>query len=394
MTTAPAAEAAAPRHSGAIARPLRIMMLGLRGFPDVQGGIEAHAANLSRRLVELGCDVEVIMRTPYVPACPGGTWLGVRVRRIWAPRLRGLEAVLHTLFGVLYAAVSRPDILHIHAIGPAIWTPLARLLGLCVVVTHHGADYERQKWGRIARQVLRLGERVGMRMARGRIAVSVTAARAVQRQHGIAPEVIPNGVTLPEITDGTTVLHHFNLQRGRYVLMVSRLVAEKRHLDLLRAFHRAQMNGWKLVLVGATNHSERCCASIVAAADNAAEVVMTGFQSGQALRELYSHAGLFVLPSSHEGLPIALLEALSYGLRVLASDIPAHLELDLRPQEYFRLGDVSMLAARMRGLCREQPTPSELSAVRERVARQYEWSRIAAQTLAVYHAATGPRPAH
>lgn len=392
--TAPPHTPPAAKASGAVPRPLRVMMLGLRGFPDVQGGIEAHAENLSRRLVEMGCDVEVVMRAPYVPARTGSAWRGVRVRRIWAPRRRGLEAVLHTLFGVLYAAVSRPDVLHIHAIGPAIWTPLARLLRLRVVVTHHGADYERQQWGAIARQVLRLGERVGMRMACGRIAVSATAARAVQRHHGVAPEVIPNGVVLPEIADTTAALQRFDLQPGRFVLMVSRLVAEKRHLDLIDAFRRAQPSGWKLVLVGASDHPDRYSASIVAAARSAPAVVMTGFQSGRALRELYSHAGLFVLPSSHEGLPIALLEALSYGLPVLASDISAHLELNLQPHDYFRLGDVSMLASRLRALCLEEPAPGERRVAGARVARQYDWSRVAAQTLAIYHAAAGPLRAH
>ena len=126
------------------------MWLGLRGFPNVQGGVETHAENICPLLVELGCDVHVVTRSPYQPRDVGRTWKGVRFHPLWAPRSKRLEAILHTLLGVLYAGlVSRPDVLHIHAIGPAIMSPLARLLGLKVVVTHHGPDYDRQKWGPI-----------------------------------------------------------------------------------------------------------------------------------------------------------------------------------------------------------------------------------------------------
>jgi len=136
-------------ENGAV-RPLRIMVLGIRGIPSVQGGVETHAEQLYERLAHMDCDVEVLVRSPFVPATR--RWLGsIRIRRIWSPRSTGFEALVHSVLGVLYAAIVRPDVLHIHAIGPAIVTPIARFLGLRVVVTNHGPDYDRAKWGPFAK---------------------------------------------------------------------------------------------------------------------------------------------------------------------------------------------------------------------------------------------------
>lgn len=356
-------------------------MVGLRGFPNVQGGVETHAENLCPLLAELGCSVEVIARSTYQPK-DISEWRNVRVKNIWAPRSKGLETIVHTFLGVLYAGlISRPDILHIQAIGPALVTPLARLLGLRVVVTHHGPDYDRQKWGKVARGVLMAGERFGMRLSHGRIVISEVIRAIVRGRHRVATTLIPNGVELRDLpsTDGT--LRQYGLTKKNYVLLVSRLVAEKRHLDLIAAFRRAQLEGWKLVLVGACDHPDEYQRSVIAAAGDDPDVVMAGFQSGLSLRELYTHAGAFVLPSSHEGLPIAMLEALSFGLPVLASDIPANLEVGLPAEQYFRLGDVDELAHKLRAVA-----ANALQCVvgREWVAERYDWRNIARQTMAVY----------
>src|SRR5947207_3126860 len=127
--------------------PLRVTMLGIRGFPNVQGGAENHAQNLSARLVELGCDVEVIVRSPYIPKRSHRDIGGVKLVRLWSPRMKGVEAFLHTFLGVVRTAWTRPDILHIHSVGPALFTPLARAFALRVVVTHHLPNYENKKWG-------------------------------------------------------------------------------------------------------------------------------------------------------------------------------------------------------------------------------------------------------
>ena len=365
-------------------RPLKIMMLGLRGFPDVQGGVETHAEHLCPLLVGMECEVTVLARSPYQRKETGPVWRGVKFVSLWAPKSKGLEAIMHSFIGVLYAAYKRPDILHIQAIGPAIMTLPARLLGLRVVVTHHGPDYDRQKWGRFARFVLQLGERFGMRWSNERIVISKVIADLVRAKHGVESALIPNGVLLPQLPDSIGSLEKFGLQPGRYVLLVSRLVPEKRHLDLVEAFVQAGMHGWKLVLVGGSDHPDAYQRKVMLRTDAHPDIVMTGYQKGLALSELYTHAGLFVLPSSHEGLPIAMLEALSYGLPVLASNIPANLEVGLPAEHYFPLSDVAALAAK---LCEFAMRPLDMStrdAHRAWVSERFDWRDIAHRTLNIY----------
>lgn len=366
---------------------MRVTFLGLRGFPEVQGGVETHAEHLCPLLVELGCEVDVIVRAPYQPESIGNEWKGIRFHRLWAPRSKGLEAILHTGLGVLYAGfVRRPDVLHVQAIGPALMVPLARLLGLRVVVTHHGPDYDRQKWGYFARQVLQLGERFGMRWANERIVISEVIRSLVRRKHGRDSALIPNGVVLPEMPNTVGALTAFGLESGKYVLLVSRLVPEKRHLDLIAAFQQAALSGWKLAIVGASDHPDAYVREVLDTAAATPGVVCTGLQTGLALSELYAHAGIFVLPSSHEGLPIAMLEALSYGLPVVASDIPANLEVGLSAEHYYPLGDVTPLAARLKEFAAQALTAETRESRRAWVSERFDWRDIARQTLVVYKA--------
>jgi len=384
------------------AAPLRVTWAGLRGIPGVQGGVEAHAEQLCPRLQALGCEVTVIGRQGYAPDVPGGRWRGVRLESLWAPRHKHLEALVHTGLAVLHAGlISRPDVLHLQAIGPALWTPLARLLGLRVVVTHHGPDYARQKWGGLARAALRAGEAAAARWADALIVISRVIQDDVAARHRRQGVLIPNGVAPAGPSPSPALLETFGLRPGRYVLLVSRLVPEKRHHDLITAFDRAGLpSDWRLVLTGAADHADAYAASVQAAAAQTQGVVMTGFQTGEALQALYAHAGLFVLPSSHEGLPIALLEALSWGRSVVASDIPAHRELGLAPQQLFALGDIDALARQLRAAAGLRPgadaapathPDSLLSGAGPRlpdpagwIAERFDWDRSARQTLALY----------
>lgn len=364
-------------------KKLSVMWLGLRGFPDIQGGVETHAQHICPLLAELGCDIHVITRSPYHNK--SDSWHGVRFHALWSPHSKSLEAIIHTLLGVLYAGlVRRPDVLHIQTVGPAIMTPLARLLGLKVVITHHGPDYNRQKWGRFAKFVIQLGERFAVCYSNERIVISNVIRKLVQDKYGVTSVLIPNGVTLPELANTTSSLAQFGLQAGKYIVLVSRIVPEKRHKDLIAAFHLAALHDWQLVIVGAADHPDNYTREVLAAAENTPNVVCTGFQHGVALEELYTHAALFVLPSSHEGLPIAMLEALSYGLPVLASDIPANLEVHLPAEHYFPLGDVDALAAKLREFVNLPVTNEARESRRAWVAERYNWREIAKQTLAVY----------
>ena len=361
------------------------MVLGIRGMPNIPGGIETHAEQLYQRLSALGCTVEALVRSPFV-ASDVRSFGSIRIRRLWSPRVPRVEAFLHSFVGVIYAGIARPDILHIHGVGPAIFTPIARLLGLRVVVTHHSRDYEREKFSRFARWVLRLGERAGMRYAHARITVSKTVADLVLSQYGQDSYLIPNGVAVAERSIDAEHVHRFDLQPGHYFLQVSRMDPGKRQLDLIRAYASAAVQGWRLALVGALDDGRY--SQQVRTAAKQADVVLTGYLRGEPLKQLYSHAGMFVLPSAHEGLPIVLLEALSYGLPVVASDIPGNLEIDLESASYFPLGDISALATKLRQLA-QTVRDSECTARRLSLARKYDWDRIAAQTLLVYRTVNG-----
>jgi glycosyltransferase involved in cell wall biosynthesis len=259
-------------------------------------------------------------------------------------------------------------------------------MGLRVVVTHHGPDFDRDKWGWFARWVLRSGESLGMLYSHARIAISQVIVDAIRMRYGRDSDLIPNGAVLVDPASETDEIERHGLKRGRYFLQVSRLVPEKRQLDLIRAFGLARPPGWQLALVGGGTGEY---AAKVQAAARAEGVILTGFQKGDALRQLYSHAGGFALPSSHEGLPIAILEALSYGLPVIASNIPANLEIGLDSSSYFPVGDHAALAERLIKLAETPPDPAEIEARRQWVARTYDWERIAAQTHAVYQRVLG-----
>ena len=366
----------------------KVMMLGLRGVPQVQGGVEKHVEELARVFVEKGWDVEVLGRKPYLTQKKPYQWEGVQVTPLWAPLSTKFEAIAHTFLGVLVAAVRRPDILHIHAIGPALLTPLARLFGLKTVVTHHGFDYNRDKWGGLARKMLKTGEWAGMRFASQRIAVSRNIAEAMAERYQVSAQFIPNGVTLRETGGASTVLQTFALEQKKYVVMVARIVPEKNQHDLIAAFAAMQAAGFhtdkKLAIVGAADHQSPYVDQVKALAAKTPNIVLTGMQRGDDLTALYSNAALFILPSSHEGMPIAMMEAMGYGLPVLASDITANLEVGLPAADYFPLGDTQALAKQMAEKLDQPFSAAQAAEQSAEIAKNYSWSGIADQTLAVY----------
>lgn len=350
-------------------------------MPNVQGGVETHAEQLYERLAGLGCDVEVLVRTPFVPAgvnCFGA----IRLRRLWAPQTAGFEALVHSFIGVLYAGLSRPDILHIHSIGPAIVTPIARLLGLRVVVTYHSQNYEHEKWGTVARWLLRSGEFLGMRCSNARIAISKLIVELIKKRQHRNAFLIPNGVAVPTLTSATDVLIELGLRPREYLIQVGRISQEKGQIDLIRAYQASGITRQKLVLVGGVDGSSYAREVVTSAAS--AGVILAGFRKDAALAQLYTNAAGFILPSYHEGLPIALLEALSYGLPVLASNIAPNVELSLDPASYFPVGDVPALASALERMSTAPRDVASSEARKDWVIRNFDWNRVASQTLDVY----------
>jgi glycosyltransferase involved in cell wall biosynthesis len=369
---------------------LSIMALGLRGIPNVPGGVEVHASELYPRLQALGASVTVLGRNPYRPADSPTLWRGVNVRWLVSPKLEGFEALVHTFLGVLYAAVRRPDVVHIHAVGPWLFVPLAKLFGLKVVVTHHGQDYLREKWHGPARALLRLGERLGMSFADERIVISRSIHDLASHKYHRSTILIPNGVANLKPSKTQALLDKYGLTRHRYIIQVSRLVPEKRQLDLITAFKAAQLPGWKLLLVGGAQGSQRYANLVREQCGGDSAIINTGFLTGPEVQELLSHAGIFALPSSHEGLPISLLEAMRLGTPILASDIPANRETGLDDACYFAVGDTDTLSRKLCELASATPADRARMAQRLRAAcMRYNWDDIAESTMQVMKRVAG-----
>lgn len=366
---------------------MHIIVAGLRGFPGVQGGVESHASHLYPELVNLGCQVTVIARSSY-QTYQEPSWKGVKFKKIWAPKSQSLEALVHSTLAVVVAAFYRPDIFHIHAVGPSLVVPLARFFRLPVVMTHHGPDYEREKWNRFARTMLEFGERLGVTYAQQRIVISNGIKELVQQKYNLESTVIPNGVELSTIRNSSNLLNKFELRPHKFILLVGRIVPEKRHLDLLDAFELSKLTDWKLVFVGASDHQSDYGRKVLARVEQTEGAISTGFLTGEDLAELYSNAGIFVLPSSHEGLPIALLEALSFGLPCIASDIAANLEVNLDPRHYFQLGSAAALAEKLRLFASTAWGATDRDQTRRSVAINYNWQSIAKKTFDVYRRLT------
>jgi glycosyltransferase involved in cell wall biosynthesis len=365
---------------------VKIVVLGMRGFPNVQGGIERHCEQLYSRLVRLNnIDVLVFTRTPYIPKPDRiEEWKGIKFCHLWCPRQKSFEAITHTFLGVLKARGFSPDILHIHAIGPSLLIPMARAAGLRVVMTHHGPDYERDKWSPIAKEVLKAGERAGVRWAHQVIVISKILRNHLKRLYGVDSTVIPNGVTPPMPIAPGEGLSRWGLEPGKYIFTACRFVPEKGLHVLLKAYGTLQSPGYKLVIAGDADHETHYSREIKRLAAKTAGVLLTGFVSGSRLGELFSNAGLFVLPSYYEGLPIVLLEAMSYGLPLLVSDIPQHLEINLDKHRYFPVKNVRALAEAINRSMQLGMEPQERDRYAELMREVYNWDRISERTMEVY----------
>ena len=367
-------------------KKIKIFVLGLRGFPNVPGGVEKHCEELYPRLVKLGCEVIVITRAPYIPReSRRAEWQGVKFIHLFAWKNQFLEAITHTFCGLFVAAFHRPEIIHFHAIGPSIIAPLAKLFGLKVVVTNHGPDYLRQKWGKMARLILSLGESMGTRFADQIIVISNGIKEMLEKKYGRKDlRLIPNGVVIPRLVPPGEIQARFGLTPGQYILSACRFVPEKGLLDLIAAYQSLENPEFKLVLAGGADHENETSRAVEAVALRDERIILTGYLTGLPLAELFSSAGLFVLPSYHEGLPIALLEAMSYRLPVLVSDIAPNREVPLPEERYFPTGDINSLSWKLSELFHEGISRKEMEEQQAILVRKYDWEQIARRTMEVY----------
>jgi glycosyltransferase involved in cell wall biosynthesis len=366
---------------------LRIAMIGQKGLPATFGGVEHHVEELGARLVANGHQVTAFCRANY----NGGRrreHRGVQLVELPTVGTKHLDAIVHSALATAVVMRSDFDIVHYHAIGPGALAVLPRLASRAkVVLTLHGLDDQRAKWGRMAKAVLRTAGWISSRAPDAIIAVSQDLQRHYQDVRGRHAVYIPNGVCTREPAQAEPVLNRFGLTAGRYLLFVGRLVPEKAPDLLVRAFRQVPTDH-RLVLVGGSSftHSYTQRLRELAAADG--RVVLTGYLFGAELGALYRDAAAFVLPSLLEGLPLTLLEAVSYGAPVVASGIPPHIEVLGESRPGGRLvapGDPQQLALVLTEMLADIEGERQGAAVlRERVLQAYNWDEAAAATEQVY----------
>jgi len=356
-----------------------IIVLGTRGIPDIQGGVETHCEELYPRLVDLGANVTLITRKSYVKELSQTDFRGVKLKHIFTPKKKSIEAIVHTFLGVLYARTQNPDLLHIHAIGPSLLVPFARILGLKVIVTNHGPDYDRQKWGKLAKWVLKTGEKLGTQYANKVIVISNVIKDILKNNYGrVDTELIYNGVNLPVKATDHTYLDTLGLEPEKYIIAVGRFVEEKGFHDLIDVYKQLNTE-IKLVLVGDADHESDYSKQLKLEAKKNG-VVLTGFIKGEKLNQIFSYAKLFVMPSYHEGLPIALLEAMSYNLDVLVSNIPANSEVSLGTNDYFEVSQIEDLKTQLEKKLRNTQN-RDFSQI---ILKKYNWDIIAKEVFNLY----------
>lgn len=363
-------------------------MVGCRSIPAMHGGLERAVEELSAELQANGHQVTVHIDRAHRHT---ESYRGIQIDGVRAVRTKHL----HTLTQVA-STVSRPrkfqaDVVHIHGVGSAVITPALLAQGKPVVLTVQGLDWERDKWSAIARAAFRPAALSALRFPSAVIAVSRTLQEKLRERYDIDAHYIPNGVRPATHVPAGRTLNEFQIEAGQYILFAARLVPEKGLDYLFKAYELLEVPRPKLVVAGSgsSSYADDYEASLRGCAPDG--TIFTGFQSGVALAELFSNAACFVLPSVLEGLPLGLLEAMSYGLPVVHSDIPECMEITEGGAGFsFPVGDEKALASALTGLLEN---PSEAASVgaagRERVETRYGWSMIAGETMGVYRQVNG-----
>lgn len=365
---------------------MKVFVIGLRGFPNIQGGVEKHCENLYPRLSKLGAEITVFARSPYfLREKRVSNWNNIKFFYIWCPRNKNFETIIYTLLASIICIFKRPDIVHIHNIGSSLFIPIFRAFRIRVILTYHSVNYLHEKWNRFARMIFRLGEFFGVKFANIVIVVSKELKDFLKSKYPKNRIIyIPNGVSVPEKNLGIDTLKKFGLVEKKYVISVGRIVPEKGFHDLINSYLMIKNPEFKLLIVGDSDYGTIYDKQVKTLAAGNKNIIFTGSIYGKQLGELYSNAKLFISCSYHEGLPIAVLEALSYEIPVLVSDIPTHREMPIQDFRFFKVGDIKELAKKMLELYYKDATENEKIKWKETLLEKYNWDKLAKKTFSVY----------
>lgn len=357
----------------------------------VFGGAELAVEKLAVELAERGHEITVYCRKGR-RLTSDSNYKGVNLVGLPCIRSQSAEALSHSLIAALFASLApkrfhgRPDIVHIHTTGPSLFAFLPRLFGIPTVVTVQGLDWKREKWGWLAKKVLRLAAWTSSKHASATIVVSKHLEQHYLSAYNKKTFYIPNGVDIQKAKNSGAFLEKIGVKPKRYVLFLARLVPEKNAHLLIAAFKNIQSN-MNLIIAGDASYTFKYAETLKQMAKSDSRIIITGGVYGADKEELISHAALFVLPSSVEGLSLALLEAMSYGIYPLVSDIPENAEVVLPiGGSVFSNGNANSLAKKLEEIL---PDVSSLEikhshAMIEYIASRYSWKNIALNTEDIY----------
>lgn len=369
---------------------MRIAMLGHKRVPSREGGIEVAVEELGARMTALGHSVTLYNRAghhvsgKHLDQARRKEYRGMQLRYVPTLDRKGFAALSSAFFSAFCAAFGPYDIVHIHAEGPAIMAWLPRLTGKGVVVTIHGLDHRRAKWGFLGRTAILLGERSAVLFAHEIIVLSENARRYFEETYHRTTVLLHNGVNRPEPRPAELIRSQYGLTPGSYLLYLGRLVPEK-GLDLLVRAYQALHTDKTLVIAGGASDSGAYMAQLQTLAAGDPRILFTGFVQGPLLEELYSNAYLYVLPSHLEGMPLSLLEAMSYGNCCLTSDIQECTRVIGSHGATFRCGDEADLRRALQQLCDDPALVQRFrQKAADRVLERFSWDDAVRQTLQLY----------
>jgi glycosyltransferase involved in cell wall biosynthesis len=360
-------------------RKLSVAFVGGRGVIGTYSGIETYYEEVGARLAARGHQVTAFCRSYFTPDVPEHR--GIRVRRLPCLRTKHLETLSHSLLATAACLGSDFDVVQYHAVGSAPLAVLPRLFGRATVVSVRGLDWQRGKWGAAARGALKLGEWASVRFPTATVVVSQALQRHYAEKHGRTTICIPNAV-VPAPRREANRIRRFGLERDGFLLFAGRLSPEKGVHTLLEAL-RPLPRRRKLVIAGGSSYSQGYIEELRRGAWE--DVLFTGNVDHRTMEELLSNCYAYILPSTMEGLSVGLLEALSYGTCIVASDIPANREVIGDAGLTFPPGDVEALRRQLAALLDDPELAERQRRLAAAQARsQPDWDEVARRTEALY----------
>jgi glycosyltransferase involved in cell wall biosynthesis len=306
---------------------MKIAVIGLRGIPSCYGGIEKHCEEIYSRLIKYGHKITLFVRSDYIN--PEYTPpRGIKLISIPTINSKHLATPIHSFLSLCVCLFDNYEIIHFHAQGPCIfaWMPKLFKPHTKLVFTCHGIDWQRNKWNFIASNIIKFGEILSAKLFNDHITVSDELDSYYRKKYNINPVKITNGSNIEPQKTASLIKNKYGLEEKSYILSIGRLVPEKAIHKLIEIFRQVKTDK-KLVIAGGTAATDNYVQYLKELAKGDERIIFTGMVEGEMLREVYSNACLYLSASELEGLPLTLLEAMSYGIPALVSNIPPHIEM-------------------------------------------------------------------